>query len=353
MRLTTLFFFACSVSTALAGSLTKGQNCSVGENRLQVGNYAFYSMCDTHTFCNGTSGVCEVKGCRKDQFPYGYNHTLTDPPPPLCLKGEFCPDEGDACQPQMEVSSPCQLNRDDQCAPPPNYADLADRTPYGLNKNGSVCLNGQCMWANATLGTACAVENTPYIGYSADSEFIYIVSRHNCIGGTYCDSQNLVCVRNNQFGESCTADKECETYNCLDSGICGKGPQEPNHVPIYVYILVAVGILGGMIATLITLFIFHRRTRDSMREQRAQYYREQQAFRQDLDNMRQSARISIMSMSSKGGANANGGSSNRSTMYSTKSGPKSLSVPLLTHGRVPRASGLRQQLTGDTDDEDE
>lgn len=84
--------------------------------------------------------------------------------------------------------------------------------------------------------------------------------------------------------------------------------------------------------------------------------------------MRQSARISIMSMSSKGGANANGGSSNRSTMYSTKSGsegdgadnasaggssPKSLSVPLLTHGRVPRASGLRQQLTGDTDDEDE
>jgi len=77
-----------------------------------------------------------------------------------------------------------------------------------------------------------------------------------------------------------------------------------------------------------------------------------------------------MSMSTKGGLNVNGGASNRSTMYSTKSGvsdgdgadsgsssagsPNSLSAPLITHGRgAPRASGLRQQLTGDTEDDEE
>lgn len=363
--LTTLFFLGCSVSTVLAGNLTKGENCSVGENRLQVGNYEFFDQCDTHTFCNSTSSTCDLKGCRKDQWPYGYNSTSTNPPPPLCVSGQFCPDEQDACQPQLEVGSPCQLNRDDQCAPPPNWKQLADQTPYGLNKNGSVCLNGQCMWSNVTAGSACVVENTPYIGYSSSTEFIYIVSRHNCMTGFYCDSSQLVCVKTNLEGESCGSDKECSTFNCLETGVCGKGPQEPNHVAIYVYILVALGILGGMLATFITLFIFHRRQRDALREQRAQYWREQHAFRQDLDNMRQSARISIMSLSQKGGI---GGGSNRSTMYSTRSTvdedgalepsgsapptPSSASMLLVPH-TATRASGLRQQYTGDAEDDDD
>ncbi|KAF7965807.1 hypothetical protein HWV62_22854 [Athelia sp. TMB] len=372
--LPTLFFIGCSVSTVLAGNLTKGENCSIGENRLQIGNYEFFDMCDTHTFCNGTSGTCDVKGCRKDQWPYGYNSSYANPPPPLCTSGQFCPDEEDACQPQLEVGSPCQLNRDDpvhdlapdECAPPPNWKQLADQTPYGLNKNGSVCLNGQCMWANVTAGSTCVVENTPYIGYASNTEFIYIVSRHNCMNGFYCDSSQLVCVKTNLEGQSCGSDKECATFNCLESGVCGKGPQEPNHVAIYVYILVALGILGGMLATFVTLFIFHRRQRDALREQRAQYWREQSAFRQDLDNMRQSARISIMSMSQKGG----GGGSNRSTVYSTRSTmyedggpepsgstnapptPSSASMLLVPH-TATRASGLRQQFTGDADDDDE
>ena len=117
----------------------------------------------------------------------------------------------------------------DECAPPPNWKQLADQTPYGLNKNGSVCLNGQCMcvpqlifssahllndpynayrWANATVGSTCVVENTPYIGYASNSEFIYIVSRHNCMNGFYCDSSQLVCVKTNLEGQSCGSDKE-------------------------------------------------------------------------------------------------------------------------------------------------
>ena len=33
----------------------------------------------------------------------------------------------------------------DECEGPPNFKDLADKTGYGLNVNGSVCLNNICM----------------------------------------------------------------------------------------------------------------------------------------------------------------------------------------------------------------
>lgn len=32
-------------------------------------------------------------------------------------------------------------------------------------------------WANATLGSQCVIENTPYIAYGFQGEFINIVSR--------------------------------------------------------------------------------------------------------------------------------------------------------------------------------
>jgi hypothetical protein len=83
----------------------------VAENRLQIGTYAFYSDCDTHTFCNGSSGVCELKGCRHDIFPFGYDKD-DDHLPDLCGNTQFCPDEMDACQDLLPVNSPCQLNRD-------------------------------------------------------------------------------------------------------------------------------------------------------------------------------------------------------------------------------------------------
>lgn len=93
-----------------AGSQTHGQNCSTGANRLQVGTYQLYTQCDTVTFCN-SSGLCDLKRCRRDDFPFGYPQD-SDSIPPKCPRGQFCPDEEDACQPLLPVGSACQLNRD-------------------------------------------------------------------------------------------------------------------------------------------------------------------------------------------------------------------------------------------------
>lgn len=85
--------------------------------------------------------------------------------------------------------------RPDECEAPPNFKELADKTPYGLNVNGSVCLNNICMcvrlrivrplevltssrWANATLGNNCTVENTAYTVYASSNESLDIVSRY-------------------------------------------------------------------------------------------------------------------------------------------------------------------------------
>lgn len=95
----------------------------------------------------------------------------------MCPQGEFCPDEGDACQPVMPLGSPCQLNRDDQCQSPPNARELADST-FGRNFNGSVCLNFECMYQDVTVGLPCIVENIQYIAYGPGGiEFPSIVSR--------------------------------------------------------------------------------------------------------------------------------------------------------------------------------
>jgi len=323
-----------------AGKQNHGQNCTTGDNRLQVGTYQFWSDCDTVTFCNSSS-LCDLKKCRKDVFPFGYPQD-SDSIPPMCPKGQFCPDEEDACQPLLAVGSPCQLNRDDQCQAPDNFAQLADNTAHGLNFNGSVCLNGICMYANATLGTQCVVENTPYIGYSGTDEFIDIVSRGNCINNLYCDSQQKVCVQTKALNEGCDADKECSSYNCLKSGVCGKAAEAPNQFGTWVYVVVAIGIFGGMFGTLTGLFVVHRRQRDSEREKRMQYWREQNAFRQNIMNMRQSARDSILSLPK------NGNLSNRSSaMYSHDGGMSEDSqAPMIAHAAT-KSSGLRQEYYDD------
>ncbi|KAF9244915.1 hypothetical protein BU15DRAFT_85758 [Melanogaster broomeanus] len=255
-----------------AGGQAHGENCTSGDNRLQIGTYQFYSDCDTQT----------------------------------CPSGQFCPDEGDACQPLLSVGSPCQLNRDDQCEPPPNSSDLADTFNYGRNVNGAVCLNNVCMWANVTVGQACEVENTAYIAYAGSREFIDVVSRGNCQVGSYCDSQQLVCMQMKAIGASCDADKEV-------IGVCGISADTPNEFGIWVYVLVGVGIFGGA----------------DDREKRVQYWREQVNARD--------RRASILSVP--------GGNSNRSTIHS-RVGSEESGAPMMQH-TTARASGLRQYIADD------
>ena len=67
----------------------------------------------------------------------------------------------------------------------------------------------------------------------------------NCKVGLYCDSQQLVCVQAKAVGESCDADKECLSYNCLADETCGVTTDTPAKVKTWVYVVVGVCIIGG------------------------------------------------------------------------------------------------------------
>lgn len=105
----TLVLFASYYQLTYAGSVNSGGNCSLEQSKLQPGTYEFWSNCDSVTYCN-EQGICTPKGCRKDQFPFGYAVGATLPP--QCSSTQFCPDEGSGCLDLLAVGSPCQLNRD-------------------------------------------------------------------------------------------------------------------------------------------------------------------------------------------------------------------------------------------------
>jgi len=288
--------------------------------------------------------VCQLKGCRKDEYSIGWPEGSSSMPP-RCSKGSFCPDEEDACQPLLPVNSDCQLNRDDECEGPPNYQELADATGHGLNVNGSVCLNYKCMWANVTLGLDCVVENTAYTSYGAHDEYIDIVSRDNCRRGLYCDTNQKVCITSKGLGGTCDADKECLSYNCLPSGTCGTDVTEPRHLGAWVYAIVGIGIFGGMFATLIGMFFLHSKQRDAERERRMQYWREQNAFRQNIMQMRETARNSVLSLGGTGSARS-------STLYQTRDRDGSSDdshAPILQFA-AGRSSSLRKPMPDEDED---
>ncbi|KIK67102.1 hypothetical protein GYMLUDRAFT_850632 [Collybiopsis luxurians FD-317 M1] len=329
------------LSLVYAGSANFGDPCSLSDNRLQVGTYQFYSDCNSVTYC-APNNTCAHRGCRKDDFPFGYPQD-SDSIPPKCPRGQFCPDEMDACQDVLLVGSACQMNRDDQCEGPPNFRQLADTTHRGLNVNGSVCLNNVCMWANVTENEDCVVQNTAYIGYTASGgEFIDIVSRGNCRVGLYCDAQTLKCFQEKNLGEACDADKECSTWNCLASGVCGADQALVHQVGAWVYVVVSIGIIGGMFGTLIGLFILHRKQRDAERERRMQYWREQNAFHQNLSQMREAARTSIMSLPA--------GRSTQSTFYGGNNSDESHMPMMQSTGH--RTSTLRNHFEDDGNSEE-
>jgi len=338
LPLTLLSVLSLFASSALAGSVQVNGSCSQNNNRLTVGTYEFDSDCDSVAFC-GSDGVCHAKACRRDIFPFGYPQN-DDNLPKLCPSGQFCPDEEDACQSLVAPGGTCQLNRDDECQPPPNAGQLADKR-FGTNVNGAVCLNAQCYWANITSGQTCVVENTPYTVYFSGGEAIDIVSRGNCQLGLYCDSQSVKCTQQKDLGASCVADKECSSMNCLASSVCGEAFDVPRHFGTWVYVVVGIGIFGGMIGTLVGLFFLHARQRDQEREKRIQYWREQNAFRQNIMQMRDTARASLLSLP-LGGTN-----SARSTLYDEQ-------TPITQHpSQQARGSGLRKMSVDDVNSDGE
>ncbi|KZT10965.1 uncharacterized protein LAESUDRAFT_789196 [Laetiporus sulphureus 93-53] len=291
-----------------AGSVNRGGNCSVSNQHLEPGTHQFYTECDSMTYCTSSS-TCEWRGCRRDEYPFGYHSTRELPP--MCGPGTFCPDEEDQCLPLLSVGSPCQLNRDDQCEGPPDHETLADQNGLGRNVNGSVCLNNICMWANVTVGQPCEIQNIVYVAFGPDGhDYPDIVSRYalrswdNCRIGAYCDSAQRMCVQTKDIGAPCNADKECSMYNCLSSGTCAASADTPHHVALWVYVVVGIGAFAGTVGTLAGMFFVHTKERQAERSRRLQYWQEQNALRQSVLDMQKSARDSVLSLS--GSANVLG-----------------------------------------------
>lgn len=94
-----------------------------------------------------------------------------------------------------------------------------------------------------------------------------------------------------------------------------------------------------MIATLIGMFFLHKGQRDVEREKRMQYWREQNAFRQNIMQMQETARHSIMSLPT--------GSGDR-TSFQSRDGTLSADsqMPML-RGNGNRSSALRHFVSGD------
>lgn len=92
-----------------------------------------------------------------------------------------------------------------------------------------------------------------------------------------------------------------------------------------------------MLATLVGMFFLHRKQRQIEREKRLQYWREQNAFRQNIIQMQETARSSLMSLPT----GATGGSP-RSTLYGVNS--EDSQVPLTAQSKT---SALRHQFSDD------
>jgi len=267
-----------------------GGSCSQADTHLDSG--VLVTDCDATTYC-AANGTCLARGCRSDEYPYGYNNVDFADLPPRCPAGQFCPDEGDQCLEQIPVGGQCQLDRDDECAPGPDAKDLSGY----LNTNGSVCLNYQCYYANVTLGQACVDENMAYVSYSSNGgEYLVIVSRDNCANGLYCDGTALQCMKSKSIGTACTGNKECLTYNCSAQGKCLKATDTPNRPESWVYAIVAVSIFGMTGGVLLGLYFFHRKNRQENQIKLEQYYNEQMAYRQSIMSLSH-AKHSLMSSS--------------------------------------------------------
>jgi hypothetical protein len=123
------------------GNIPQGGRCSTENNRIDPATHKFLTECDEKTFCPSTNGTCQPKGCRRDEFPFGYGSN--DVLPLLCPHGMFCPDDGSACRGLAAVGQPCEMDRDEQCAPPTTPADASNANNFGGTMG--ICLFSTCM----------------------------------------------------------------------------------------------------------------------------------------------------------------------------------------------------------------
>ncbi|KAI0955589.1 hypothetical protein AcV7_006215 [Taiwanofungus camphoratus] len=281
--LVVLFLSSVFILFARSGVVSQGGACSLSDDHLDAASHKFMSDCNDQTFCstptNLTSdGTCQPRLCRRDEFPFGYGPG--DSLPSLCPRNSFCPDEGSGCKALLTAGQPCQFNRDDQCAPPPDWEDLANNQ----NFNGSLCLQSTCMYANGTLGQHCVVDDVTYIDIGPDGQQISnIITRDNCqTPHFYCDRNATECVQTKTLGATCGADRECQTYNCGTGGTCTEPPEMPLHVAGWQYALTVLSVILAMAATIVMLVVLHKRLRLKRYREIREYYEEQTSLRRSI-----------------------------------------------------------------------
>lgn len=89
-----------------------GNTCNPNNTRLLLDNNQLRSDCGYVGWCDTSNNVCKVRGCRKDEWPFGFNLVERHLWPPLCPSTQFCPDEGSSCMNKVGLGQPCQLARD-------------------------------------------------------------------------------------------------------------------------------------------------------------------------------------------------------------------------------------------------
>ena len=86
----------------------------------------------------------------------------------------------------------------------------------------------------------------------------YATFRGHFDASLYFNSQQSVCIQIQAVRKQCDADKECSTYSSLANGTCDESTDTPTQAKKWVYVVVAVCILGGMVGTLVALYSIRR-----------------------------------------------------------------------------------------------
>lgn len=139
--------FVVAIAISVLAEHTVGGPCSSTNDHTDTSTGKFSSDCDDTTYCTSVNGTCQPRLCRRDEFPFGYatkNMTL----PPMCREGTFCPDQGSGCRSLLSVGEACQVDRDEQCAPPPVRQTSLSNSMYSTIYGESVCLRGVCTYVD-------------------------------------------------------------------------------------------------------------------------------------------------------------------------------------------------------------
>ncbi|PAV16328.1 hypothetical protein PNOK_0794800 [Pyrrhoderma noxium] len=176
-----------------------------------------------------------------------------------------------------------------ECAAPKNW----NSSTSSLNFNGSVCLKSVCMYANATLGLPCILEQTMYKGYNRDqSIFNLTIFRDNCVTSRpqlYCSSSTSVCEKMKDYHELCTNDRECLSHYCGISGLCADPPGLPVTVEPWQYALTVLSVILAIMTICIFLTLNHKRQRLDQRYELLEYYHEQKSLRASIISLHTTA----------------------------------------------------------------